>query len=358
MSSTSAATRGVRARSAGHADVPTRTGAMRRRADDRRPRHVWQARLSCSGARGAPCSRLPRSSLRSVVESRRLQTWCRACFAEVNARNYRPYYARERDRITDRMREHRADIRRRLIEYLLEHPCVDCGETDIVVLEFDHLRDKTADVASYANGGRSWQLIAAEIAKCEVRCANCHRRRTAERRPGRARDVDPSRSYHDRTTEPLQLPLNAALGLRECRACHLAKPLTEFPFRSLDRQTHRWTCKACQRMYSREWYLRNVSRHKTAARRARRRARQRARTFVTEYLRQHQCVDCGESDERVLEFDHLRDKVAEVSVLARSGRSVDEIATEIAKCEVRCANCHRRKTCARIGSYRIIAMAG
>ena len=67
-----------------------------------------------------------------------------------------------------------------LIEYLSSHPCADCGETDIIVLEFDHLRDKEADVSVLAREGYSLEKVKREIDKCEVVCANCHRRRTAK----------------------------------------------------------------------------------------------------------------------------------------------------------------------------------
>ena len=66
------------------------------------------------------------------------------------------------------------------MNYLSEHRCCDCGETDPVVLEFDHLTDKSFGIA----GGlryRNWASVLAEIEKCEVVCANCHRRRTAIR---------------------------------------------------------------------------------------------------------------------------------------------------------------------------------
>jgi hypothetical protein len=75
--------------------------------------------------------------------------------------------------------ERRSEVRKNIVEYLREHPCVDCGETDIVVLEFDHIAEKVANISAYAGGGRSWARVKAEIDKCEVRCANCHRRRTA-----------------------------------------------------------------------------------------------------------------------------------------------------------------------------------
>lgn len=68
--------------------------------------------------------------------------------------------------------------------------------------------------------------------------------------------------------------------------------------------------------------------------------------YILDYFKTHPCADCGESDPIVLEFDHVKDKVKEVSKLRRAN-SLDRVKLEIDKCEVRCANCHRRKTVAR-----------
>lgn len=70
--------------------------------------------------------------------------------------------------------------------YLSTHPCVDCGESDILVLEFDHTGDliKEANVSRLIGGSSSLQRLQEEVAKCEVRCANCHRRKTIERLGG------------------------------------------------------------------------------------------------------------------------------------------------------------------------------
>jgi hypothetical protein len=68
-----------------------------------------------------------------------------------------------------------------LLAYFELNPCVDCGEFDPVVLEFDHprqvVRCQLGD-PQYALGIRPRE----EMQKCEVVCANCHRRRTAKRR--------------------------------------------------------------------------------------------------------------------------------------------------------------------------------
>jgi hypothetical protein len=71
--------------------------------------------------------------------------------------------------------------------YKQEHYRAHRGETDPVVLEFDHLRDKKFTISKGIRD-RNWQSVLDEIAKCEVVCANCHRRRTA-RRGGFARAV-------------------------------------------------------------------------------------------------------------------------------------------------------------------------
>src|SRR6267143_2767210 len=121
----------------------------------------------------------------------KLQSWCRECFAAYGREYYRKNREVQKARLLRNTAARRADNQRRMIEYLRAHPCVDCGEADIVVLQFDHLADKERDVSSMLSGSWSWSAIEKEIAKCEVRCANCHRLRTAlrhlERRPSRAR---------------------------------------------------------------------------------------------------------------------------------------------------------------------------
>src|SRR5438046_9851515 len=85
----------------------------------------------------------------------KLQSWCRECFAEANARNYRKNHEREKTRLVRQVAQRRSEVRQRIIEYLREHPCVDCGESDIVVLEFDHVAHQGPDVSVYAGRRRT-----------------------------------------------------------------------------------------------------------------------------------------------------------------------------------------------------------
>jgi hypothetical protein len=283
-----------------------------------------------------------------------LQSWCRDCFAVYGREYYRTKRDVQKARLLRSVPATRAENRRRIIEYLATHPCVDCGEADIVVLEFDHLGDKVADVSAYASGGRTWARILAEIEKCEVRCANCHRRKTrATLFPRQPIDPPAAGRKLPRLT-PGRLTREAALGVRACRVYRETKPLTEFPFRPLALQTRQWICLACQRVYTEDWYHRNRKKQIAAARVRRDREAKNLGRKIRDYLRDHPCVDCGESDPDVLDFDHVRDKRADVSRLLQGAASWDVVEAEIAKCEVRCANCHRRRTANIFGHYRAI----
>jgi len=80
------------------------------------------------------------------------------------------------------VKDRRNDLRKFVIEYLNVNPCVDCGESNPVVLDFDHVRgDKLDSISRMVMVGFSIKKISDEINKCDVRCANCHRIATAKR---------------------------------------------------------------------------------------------------------------------------------------------------------------------------------
>lgn len=76
-----------------------------------------------------------------------------------------------------------------LLQYLAENPCVDCGEKDIEVLEFDHIEVVGQDARRVWSYLGSFKKLKEEVSKCEIRCSNCHTRRT-RRQMGWTRDLD------------------------------------------------------------------------------------------------------------------------------------------------------------------------
>lgn len=66
------------------------------------------------------------------------------------------------------------------------------------------------------------------------------------------------------------------------------------------------------------------------------------------------CVQCGEKDVVVLEFDHIdpASKVANISQM-RKNYTPEKLKVELAKCVVLCANCHKRRTAAQYGSWKL-----
>jgi hypothetical protein len=127
--------------------------------------------------------------------------------------------------------------------------------------------------------------------------------------------------------------------LRQCTECRRLLPPDSFPVRGR-------RCLDCRRAGVRRHYAANRPYYLAKARTRQARVNAENREWLIGYLRDHPCVDCGTTDIRVLEFDHLEPgtKVLDVAVLARSGYSLDRVKAEIAKCVVRCANCHRIRT--------------
>ena len=83
---------------------------------------------------------------------------------------------------TSRQKAH-DEAKRFVYEYLVQKSCQDCGERDITVSTFDHVRGtKKMNIADMISGGYSVTAIKNELEKTDVVCFNCHMRREQKRR--------------------------------------------------------------------------------------------------------------------------------------------------------------------------------
>lgn len=144
--------------------------------------------------------------------------------------------------------------------------------------------------------------------------------------------------------------------MKVCITCHKKRHLEKFSFRNRLTGKRHSVCKDCHTKYRRKHYLLHYTKYLTKAKRWDKLQREKMTRFIIEYLKQHPCVDCGETDIVVLDFDHLRDKKFNICQSLTNG--MESVKKEIEKCEVRCSNCHRRKTAKMRGTRKYLYTLG
>ena len=142
---------------------------------------------------------------------------------------------------------------------------------------------------------------------------------------------------------------------KTCCRCKFPKSLNDFGNNKRQKDGKQRYCKECAHKIDKQHYDANPNR-KLFIRQSTLDARERNREYIWEYLKTHCCVDCSEPDPLVLEFDHLYGKEDSVCIMCNNASSIERIQKEIDKCEIRCANCHRRKTVKDFNHWKKLKM--
>lgn len=100
------------------------------------------------------------------------QTYCKVCASQYDSK----YYHNNIKAQVERNKTHRNKLSKKVDQYKLEHGCKHCNEIEPCCLDFHHVRDnKEIAVSILVKSGctkRAWS----EISKCDIVCANCHRK--------------------------------------------------------------------------------------------------------------------------------------------------------------------------------------
>jgi 5-methylcytosine-specific restriction endonuclease McrA len=107
-----------------------------------------------------------------------LQTHCRDCNKQKSKNYYNQNKEKHQKETYKRKKQYIIESQQKILEILSQSKCIDCGETDILTLEFDHKNNKKDNVSSLLKRGNCWKVLETEILKCDIRCSNCHSRKT------------------------------------------------------------------------------------------------------------------------------------------------------------------------------------
>ena len=140
-----------------------------------------------------------------------------------------------------------------------------------------------------------------------------------------------------------------------CSKCKTLKSIEDFNFKLKSKGIYQSQCKSCTRKNIKNHYINNKKYYLDKTQKRNSELRLEINRYVLEYFKSHHCTDCGESNPVVLEFDHRDGAQKEMSVsnFIRA-RKLNKIRHEVEKCDVRCANCHRKKTAKQFNWFKLI----
>jgi hypothetical protein len=102
------------------------------------------------------------------------------------------------------------------------------------------------------------------------------------------------------------------------------------------------------RARSRARYHENVLQNRESSNQSRKRREFPKRVFIEDLKSSTPCADCGQFFPAVcMDFDHLpgTKKIATIArMMGHGSYSLEELKSEISKCQLVCANCHRIRT--------------
>ena len=137
--------------------------------------------------------------------------------------------------------------------------------------------------------------------------------------------------------------------------CKEVKPETEWNKSTSRKDGLQTYCQLCTRKLNNERYATNPK-YRARIKKNNKRSRQKTLQYIWNYLTIHPCVDCGENDPIVLEFDHVSGEKQFSIANGKYNQTLERVIKEIDKCVVRCANCHRRKTAKELDWYKTVDM--
>lgn len=142
--------------------------------------------------------------------------------------------------------------------------------------------------------------------------------------------------------------------MKICTTCKVEKEKIEFNKNKSRKDGLNNICRSCSNLRSRKYYTENTDHHRRVVSKRKKIVRENNQEKFLSFIKEQKCTDCGTTDYRVFEFDHINDdKFANVSLLLNTGYSWNIIQEEMNKCEIVCANCHRIRTFTRQRNYRI-----